>query len=87
MPQDLKYGAVTLERGTVPDDEGVFVFRFRDRMLPDALASYLEHCQAAGSPEHHLASIDRSISAVRKWQAENPDRVVTPTSDALLGGS
>lgn len=85
MPQDLKYGAVTLERRTIPDDEGVFVFRYRDAMLPGALARYREDCERAGSPQHHLEQIDEGIAAVAQWQAANPDRVVVPTSNYLRG--
>jgi hypothetical protein len=85
MPQDLKYGAVTLERRTIPDDEGVVVFRYRDRQLPAALESYRDACVHGGSPQHHITGIDRALAAVRRWQRDNPDRVVTPTSDALLG--
>lgn len=80
MPIDLKYGQVSLERGTVASDEPVVVFRAQDRTLPHLLAVYRNLCEVAGSPKHHLANIDASIEAVRAWQADHHTQ--TPRSDA-----
>lgn len=35
MAVDRKYGRVTLERGTIGEDEPVVVFRAQDKMLPE----------------------------------------------------
>jgi hypothetical protein len=80
MPIDLKYGQVSLERGTVARDEPVVVFRAQDRTLPHLLAIYRHLCEVAGSPEHHLANVDANVEAVRAWQADHYTQ--TPRSEA-----
>lgn len=81
MAYDLKYGRVTLERATIGEDEPVVVFRARDALLPELLSHYRELCEAAGSPAHHLALLERSQAAVQAWQARHPTQV--PRSDSL----
>ena len=85
MGYDRKYGHVTLENREIPDDEGLIVFRYRDAETPAVMERYLELCEQADSPEHHLALIRETIADVQAWQDEHRDRVVTPTSNALLG--
>lgn len=69
MPLEGKYGRVTTERGTIGDDEPVFLFRAQDRLLPDVLRGYIELCEAAGSPTHHIDVIRRDIRVIEEWQA------------------
>lgn len=71
MAIDNKYGRVTLERGSVGEDEPVVVFRAQDALLMDVLQHYRELCVAAGSPERHLVGIDEVLRVVNVWQAEN----------------
>jgi hypothetical protein len=78
---DRKYGRVTLERGTIGEDEPVVVFRAQDRLLPGVLALYRQLCEGEGSPPRHLELIDGTIDAVLAWQAANPTKI--PSSDAL----
>lgn len=89
MARDGKYGRVTLERGTIGEDEPVVVFRAQDRLLPKVLKVYRIMCELAGSPRHHLALIDRTAATIKAWQAEHPPR--TPTSETvpldLAGGT
>lgn len=68
---DAKYGRVTLERGTIPDDEPVVVFRAQDKLLPKLLDIYRFLCEIAGSPERHLDLIRNSAANIRAWQAVN----------------
>lgn len=82
MAIDTKYGWVTTEHGTIGEDEPVVVFRSMDRLLPKVLKVYRIMCELAGSPEHHLAAIDRAVAAVKAWQSEHPPR--TPNSDAYM---
>lgn len=84
MAIDGKYGRVTLERGTIGEDEPVVVFRAQDAMLMDVLQHYRELCVAAGSPERHLTAIDAAATAVNVWQAEHPTQV--PQSASYQGG-
>jgi len=80
MAQDNKYGHVTLERGNVPDDEPVFVFRAQDKILPVLLNFYFEKCKEYGSPQHHLDKIAVGLRQIIEWQSHNFTKV--PTSDA-----
>jgi hypothetical protein len=81
MPQDGKYGHVTLERGTIPDDEPVIVFRAQDKILPVILNFYYQRCREMGSPQHHLDLIAQRTREVIAWQAEHFTKV--PSSDAF----
>jgi len=81
MPIDLKYGRVTVERGTIGDDEPVVVFRAQDRLLPKLLKVYRYFCELADSPAHHLQAIDDAAMMVKAWQADHPTK--TPSSDSL----
>ncbi|HSJ74960.1 MAG TPA: hypothetical protein VK899_02070 [Gemmatimonadales bacterium] len=71
MGYDGKYGQVTLERGTIGEDEPVVVFRAQDRLLPKLLKIYKILCELAGSPQHHLDLIHESAMRVKAWQEEN----------------
>jgi hypothetical protein len=81
MGIDNKYGKVTFEKGTIGEDEPVFVFRARDKMLPDVLEDYWWYCQDAGSPEHHIDSIKNAKVEIEKWQEQNETQV--PQSASL----
>jgi hypothetical protein len=76
---DLKYGRVTLEQGTIGEDEIVFVFRAQDALLPKLLAYYHLFCLRAGSPRRHLDMILDACAAVEAWQENHKTK--TPSSD------
>jgi hypothetical protein len=71
MAEDVKYGHVTTERGDIGETEPVVVFRAKDKLLPTVLADYLDMCQRAGSPPHHLDGIEEAGRVVEAWQAEH----------------
>lgn len=75
MAIDTKYGRVTLERGTIGEDEPVVVFRAQDAMLPALLGWYRARCATAGSPNRHLASIDADREAVDEWQEHHRTQI------------
>lgn len=75
MGYDRKYGRVTLERGTIGDDEPVMVFRAQDALAPAMMAVYYELCELAGSPQHHLAGVAAAREAFLDWQQANPTKV------------
>jgi hypothetical protein len=79
MAIDLKYGRVTLERGTIGEDEVVVVFRAQDALLPKVLAYYHLFCLRAGSPRRHLDMILDARETVEEWQDSNKTK--TPSSD------
>ena len=85
MAIDLKYGRVTIERGTIGEDEPVVVFRAQDRLLPKLLKVYKILCELAGSPQHHIEAIHDAAMMVKAWQVDNPTK--TPSSDGLAEGS
>ena len=80
MGYDNKYGRVSLERGTIGEDEPVVVFRAQDRLLPKLLKVYKIMCELAGSPPHHLELIHESAMKVKAWQEDNFTK--TPESAA-----
>lgn len=71
MGFDGKYGKVTTEHGSIPDDEPVIVFRARDQLLPQVLAYYQAACMEAGSPDRHLNLIRDAGRTVKAWQQKN----------------
>lgn len=75
MAIDAKYGRVTLEHGTIGEDEPVVVFRATDSLLPKILAYYHMFCLKKGSPKHHLDLIISSRDSVVAWQEEHGSRI------------
>ncbi len=80
MAIDHKYGRVTLEHGTIEEDEPVVVFRATDSFLPKLLAYYHLFCLRGGSPRRHLDLILNSRDKVLDWQRINGTR--TPNSES-----
>lgn len=80
MGIDRKYGLVTTERGDIPDDEPVIVFRGRDQALVPLLQTYVTLCAALGSPQRHLNLVQESREKIRQWQQDHPHRVQVPQS-------
>lgn len=82
MANDLKYGKVILEKGTIGEDEPVVVFRARDKLLPKVLAYYHLFCIKAGSPDKHLNLIMQRIREIEEWQNVNPTQI--PASEGYV---
>lgn len=78
MAFDRKYGRVTLERGTIADDEPVFVVRAQDALAPALLEHYASMCEQAGSPERHVRGVVSAAEGFRVWQRTH--RTQTPVS-------
>lgn len=79
MAIDAKFGRVTLEHGSVGEDEPVVVFRARDSVLPKLLAYYHLFCLRIGSPKRHLDMILSARDQVIVWQEQHGSRI--PKSD------
>lgn len=75
MAIDLKYGRVTLEKGSIGEDELVFIFRARDALMVQTLQEYRRMCEESGSPQQHLDEVDSSIAAIDQWQQGNYSQV------------
>ena len=67
MGIDLKYGAVTTERGKIMETEPVFVFRSHDVLAPLALTRYRDVCRDAGCSSEFIQDIERAIRAFTDW--------------------
>lgn len=79
MAIDGKYGRVTIEHGSIGEDEPVVVFRAQDILLADLLGEYYELCAEARSPQRHLDLIVATRDKIEAWQAEHHTQV--PRSD------
>lgn len=75
MAIDPKYGKITLEHGSIGEDEPVVVFRAKDKLLPQLLAQYEWLCSQAGTTERHLQLIAEAKQKVIDWQKVNPTKV------------
>ena len=75
MAIDAKYGRVTLEHGSIGEDEPVIVFRAKDALLPKLFAYYHLFCLKAGSPKRHLDLILESRERVMDWQGKNDTKI------------
>lgn len=75
MAIDPKYGKVTLEHGSIGEDEPVIVFRATDKLLPKVLAYYHMFCIREGSPRRHLNIILNARDIVVEWQRKHETRV------------
>jgi len=75
MAIDPKYGKVTLEHGSIGEDEPVIVFRATDKLLPKVLAYYHMFCIREGSPRRHLNMILNARDIVVEWQRKHETRV------------
>lgn len=78
MAIEYKYGKVTTERGNIPDDEPVVVFRAQDRMLPMVMRHYKELCATHKSPQGHLDRIEDTWRKILEWQAAHPTQHKVP---------
>lgn len=81
MGYDGKYGRVTTDHGSIPDDEPVIVFRAQDGLTRGVLAHYLKLCDQAGSPVRHQRLVAETLARFTRWQEEHPDEVRVPDSE------
>jgi hypothetical protein len=85
MAQEGKYGKITTERGSIPDDEPVFLLRAQDRLSVQAIEAYMRLCQVNGCPSPHLEALDEVFLAFVNWQGQHPRRVKIPGTGAGTG--
>ena len=78
MGYDRKYGRVTFERGTIGDDEPVFVVRACDAAAPAALRAYAHVAAQHGGNEEMVRRVLERAEQVARWQAEHPELVHPP---------
>lgn len=67
MGQDLKYGKITTEHGSIPEDEPVFVLRAQDALALFALDAYGETVWMACCTPGFRADVRSAVDSFRKW--------------------
>lgn len=67
MGQDLKYGKVTTEHGSIPEDEPVFVLRGQDALATFALDEYREAAWKTCRTPEFRDKVDQARENFRKW--------------------
>lgn len=80
MGIDNKYGRVTLEHGSIGEDEPVVVFRARDPHLPKLLGYYLLFCLKGNSPKHHITLILNTRDKIVEWQKNHKTQIPASTT-------
>ncbi|MGA2412675.1 MAG: hypothetical protein ABSG46_20120 [Candidatus Binataceae bacterium] len=78
MANENKYGRITTEKGSIPEDEPVFLLRAQDVCAVPTMEAYVNECEMRGSPQSHLDGIDEAIARFEAWQRDHS--VHTPTS-------
>lgn len=71
MGIDLKYGKVTTERGSIPDDEPVFVIRARDSLAVRTLQEYYDLADDDDCSEEFCDAVDAATAVFVEWQKAN----------------
>lgn len=75
MAQENKYGKITVEHGSIPEDEPVFLLRAQDVAAIGAIQEYLDLCVQAGSPPQHIEGIDAAIARFANWRSEHGSKI------------
>ena len=79
MPYTTKYGTVTTERGSIPDDEPVFILRASDVHAAAAIAYYQSLCVADREVGNaHASDMEQVRQRFTSWRAANPGRMKVP---------
>ena len=79
MAHNHKYGRITTEKGTIAEDEPVFIIRARDPLAQAMINSYLNKRTSAGAPAEIKDDLVVALKEVAAWQEANG----TKTSDTL----
>jgi hypothetical protein len=67
MAIDLKYGTVTVESKSIPDNEPVFVLRAQDALALFAMNAYEEAASTACCEKKFMAQLAQARIAFREW--------------------
>lgn len=86
---DAKFSGIVfkVKDGTiVPDDEYV-VFLAKDTAFAHVLPLYRDECVRLGADQEQIAAVDRMITRLTDWRAQNQHRVKVPDAkgERLLG--
>ena len=67
MAKDRKYGTVTVELGTLGEDEPVFILRGQDVLAIETLTHYREQADRFGCTDNFRGSVNEAIEYFRSW--------------------
>lgn len=83
MARDLKYGLIVVERGSIPDDEPVFVLRAQDALAGETIRFYMKRREQEGIGTVAVAEALKDMEAwpVRKMPDE---QIMPPMVDHVL---
>jgi hypothetical protein len=79
MALDNKYGRVETERGSIDEDEPVFVFRAQDALSGDVLRFYASLLGHNGASADEIATVVGEQERFAAWQSAHADRVKVPS--------
>jgi len=71
-------GIFKFDHTPIPEDEPLFLFRGRDRLVPQLLKYYLELRQEITEPKQNIQLLKADIDKIEAWQKANADKVRTP---------
>lgn len=73
MAVERKYGRVTTEKGNIPDDEPVIVFRGQDRLAPAIMRIYAQLCRTHGC-DRVAEEAEKTAQMLEQWKPKKlPD--------------
>lgn len=67
MPKELKYGNVTLQKGDIPANEPVFLFRARDILAEKYIRMYAEERRERGCTAKELSNLLNAAEMFRNY--------------------
>lgn len=70
MARDRKYGQVTIERGSIPKGEPVFLVRAGDVLAIDTLKHYVEQAGRFGCDAGFVEDVKRAIVDFSLWDGD-----------------
>lgn len=75
MAAEGKYGRVTTSKGSIGEDEPVFLLRARDSLAAEAIDYYRIRCAQEGSSQEHRDDLSEVLQVFEAWQGKNGTRV------------
>ena len=74
MAVDTKYGRVTVERGKLPEEEPVFLFRGQDRLAPQVVRYYADLVEQETGNHAFAEAVRAEAQRLEAWPVKKlPD--------------
>ena len=81
---EVKYGFITAQKATFPEDEPLFLLRAKDKLAPRAVRYYAQICRhlAITTKNKALMETGETVQVValemEQWQRLHPNKVKLP---------